>query len=257
MASSLQRIAHRGGSQLAPENTLAAFRNALTLSVDTVEMDVQMSHDGHLVVFHDNTVERLTNAKGNILDLDYVTLRSLNAAAHFPGSWPVAEQIPTLREVLELVRGRVQVQIEIKTSQRDGVIGRYPHIAEAVVDEVRATDMLRHAVVISFDWETLATVKTLEPTLATGAIVSDKAWNPHAEHALDTLVQQVKAVGCEWVAVDYKLFTPAMLELLHKHDLQLGLWTVNTLELLQNFAAVGVDALTSDRPDLFSQLQVG
>ena len=257
MTSSLHRIAHRGGARLAPENTLAAFRNALTLPVDAIEMDVQMSRDGYPIVFHDNTVERVTNGEGNILDLDFASLRSLNAAAHFPGNWPVAEQIPTLREVLDLARGRVQVLIEIKTSQRDGVPGRYPHIAEAVVGELRATAMLQQALIISFDWEVLPTVKALEPTLATGAIVSDKVWNPHAEHALDMLVQQIKSLGCEWIALDYKLFTPDMPEILHKNGIQLGLWTVNTLEQLQRFVEAGVDTLTTDRPDLFSQLQVG
>jgi glycerophosphoryl diester phosphodiesterase len=254
MASSVQRIAHRGGSRLAPENTLAAFRNALTLPVDTIELDVQMSRDGYPIVFHDNTLERLTDGKGNILDLDFTYLRSLNAAAHFPGNWPVAEQIPTLREVLDLARGRVQVQIEIKTSQRDGAYGRYPHIVEAVVNEVRATSMLQHVVIISFDWLVLPAVKALEPTLATGAIVSDNAWKSDAEDALDTLVQQIKPLSCEWIAMDAKLFTPDMPATLHKHGFQLGLWTVNTLEQLQHFAATGVDALTSDRPDLFAQL---
>src|SRR5437764_1237987 len=82
MKANLQRVAHRGGARLAPENTLAAFRNALTLPVDAVELDVQMSRDGQALVFHDATMERLTNGQGNILDLDAAYLRSLNAAAH-------------------------------------------------------------------------------------------------------------------------------------------------------------------------------
>ena len=109
MAIHVQRVAHRGGSSLAPENTLAAFRNALTLSVDAVELDVQMSRDGQLIVFHDNTIERLTNGEGNILDLDFAPLRELNAAAHFSGNWPETEQIPTLSEVLALVKERTRV----------------------------------------------------------------------------------------------------------------------------------------------------
>lgn len=257
MTSSVQRIAHRGGSRLAPENTLAAFRNALTLPIDTVELDVQMSRDGYPIVFHDNTLKRLTDGEGNILDLDFNYLRSLNAAANFPGGWSTPEQIPTLREVLDLISGRVQVQIEIKTSQRDGVYGRYSQIVEAIVNEVRATGMLQQAVIISFDWPVLLAVKALEPTLATGAIVSDNAWKPGAEDALDTLVQQMKPLGCEWIALDHKLFSADMSALLHKHGFRLGLWTVNTLEQLQQFATAGVDALTSDRPDLFAQLQVG
>ncbi len=256
MTTSFLRVAHRGGSRLAPENTLAAFRNALTLPVDAIEMDVHMSRDGFPVVIHDNTVERLTNGEGNILDLDLASLRSLNAAAHFPGGWPIEEQIPTLREVLDLTQGRVQVLIEIKTSLRDGVEGRYPNIAEAVVNELRATSMLELAIIISFDWQVLPIVKALEPTLATGALVSDSLWNPLAEHAIDTLIEQIKPLGCEWISLDHKLYTPDIPTLLHAQDLQLGLWTVNTLERLQYFAAAGVDSLTTDRPDFFSQVWV-
>src|SRR5947209_1289647 len=109
------RVAHRGGSALAPENTLAAFRNALNLHVDAFELDVQMSCDGHALVFHDETVERLTNGQGNLLDLDLAYLRTLNVAAHFVGGWPEPQQMPTLREVLTLAReAEIQVFIEIK-----------------------------------------------------------------------------------------------------------------------------------------------
>src|SRR3989449_544425 len=130
MNKHVQRVAHRGGSHLAPENTLAAFRNALTFPIDAIELDVHMSRDGHAVVIHDNTVDKRTNGKGNILDLDFAYLRSLNAAAYFPGGWPEPQQIPTLREVLDLAKGHTQVYIEIKASKRDGVQGRYPHIAQ-------------------------------------------------------------------------------------------------------------------------------
>src|SRR5438445_2364295 len=159
MNNHIQRVAHRGGSHLAPENTLAAFRHALTLPIDAIELDVQMSRDGHIIVFHDNTVDKLTNGTGNILDLDFAYLRSLNAAAHFPGGWPEPQQIPTLREVLDLAKGHVQVYIEIKASKRDGVYGRYPNIAETVLSEVREAGMLNEVLVISFDWLILPFIK--------------------------------------------------------------------------------------------------
>lgn len=255
MSQHVQRVAHRGGSHLAPENTLAAFRNALSLPIDAIELDVQMSRDGHPVVFHDYTVERLTNGKGNLLDLDFAYLRSLNAAAHFPGGWPEPQQIPTLREVLELARGRVRVYIEIKPSRRDGVYGRYPNIAERVVEEVRSLDMLDQVLIISFEWSILPLVKALQPTLQTGALVSDDVWNPRAHNALQALVEEAKSLGCTWINMDRKLFTPDMPAIIHQQDLKLGLWTVNTARRIRRCAAAGVDSLTSDRPDLFSVLQ--
>lgn len=254
MTARFERVAHRGGSQLAPENTLAAFRNALTLPVDAIELDVQMSHDGHLIVFHDNTVNRLTNGTGNVLDLDFAYLRSLNAAAHFAGAWPEPEQIPTLQEVLALVKDRLRVYIEIKRSQRGSSYGRYPHIAEAVVREVQTAAMLDQVVVISFDWSILAEVKSLEPAIATGMIVSRGVWNPGAEHAIDTLMEQARSLRCGWINLDLRLFTPAILAAVHQHGLKEGIWTVNTEQELRRLAAAGVDSLTTDRPDLFLKL---
>ncbi len=254
MAIHVQRIAHRGGSCLAPENTLAAFRNALTLPVDAVELDVQMSRDGQLIVFHDNTVERLTDGEGNILDLDFATLRKLNAAAHFPGNWPETEQIPTLSEVLALMKNRAHVSIEIKTSERDSVYGRYPRIAEAVLRDVRLARMVNQVLIISFDWPMLLHIKSLEPRLQTGANVSKDLWNPDVENALATLLQQMRKFGCSWVNMDHRLFTEEMPASVHEQDLKLGLWTVNTLEDMRRFASAHVDALTTDRPDLFAEL---
>ncbi|HLZ56528.1 MAG TPA: glycerophosphodiester phosphodiesterase family protein [Ktedonosporobacter sp.] len=254
MVKHFQQVAHRGGSRLAPENTLAAFRNALTLPIDAVELDVHMSRDGHAIVLHDNTVERVTDGKGNILDLDFAVLRKLNAAAHFPGGWSEPQQIPTLREVLELAQGHCQVYIEIKASKRDGAYGHYPHIAETVVDEVRALGMLDQVLIISFDWSVLSQVKELAPAVQTGALVNRDTWRPEAEDALETLMEQVHALGCSWINMDNKLYSSAMPTTFHQSDLKLGLWTVNTLEDLRRFAAAGVDSLTTDRPDLFSQI---
>ena len=120
------RVAHRGGAQLAPENTLAAFLNAFTLPIDAIELDVHMSRDGHAVVIHDNLVHVRTNGSGNLLDLDLAYLRRLDAAARHPGGWPESQQIPTLSEVLELAKGRAQVYIEIKTSKRRRTYEPYP-----------------------------------------------------------------------------------------------------------------------------------
>ena len=250
----LQRIAHRGGASLAPENTLAAFRNALTMPVDYIECDVQMSRDGHAVVFHDATVERLTNGEGNILDLDFAYLRSLDSACHFPGNWPQTEQIPTLQEVLKLARNRVKVCIEIKLSQLDGRYGRYPQIAEMVVHDLRAQRMVDKALIVSLDWVTLARIRHLEPGLVTGALVSREIWSPEDDPQLETLCKQVTAAGCNWIYMDYMLFLPMMLPLIHHNGFKIGLWTPDTLAELHELAAAGVDALVTNRPDLFAQL---
>lgn len=254
MKHPFQLVAHRGGFHLAPQNTLAAFRNALTFPISAIELDVHMSRDGHAIVFHDYTVEKLTNGTGNILDLDFDELRSLNAAAHFPGGWPETQQIPTLTEVLNLVKGRAQVYIEIKPSWRDDVFGRYPRIAETVVEEVRAAGMLADALIISFDWQVLPRIKTLEPALKTGALVSSRVWNPGEKRALSSLTEQAAALGCDWIDVDNKLFTDEMPETFHQSGFKLGIWSVNSLSEMRRLASAGADSLTSYRPDLFAEL---
>src|SRR5713101_8369339 len=226
MTKHMQRVAHRGGSQLAPENTLAAFRNALSFPIDAIELDVHMSRDGHLVVFHDYTVDGRTNGHGNILDLDFAYLRSLNAAAHFPGGWPEPQQIPSLREVLDLARDHVQAHIEIKPSKRNGAYGHYPNISETVIEEVRHAGMLDQVLIISFDWSTLPLIKSLEPALQTGALVSRDVWDAHARDALDTLIGQATALSCNWINMKRDLFTPPMPTLAHNHSFKLGIWTV-------------------------------
>ncbi len=251
MHARLQRIAHRGGSHLTPENTMAAFRHALTMPIDAVELDVQMSRDGQAIVFHDNTVERLSDGEGNILDLDFAYLRSLNVAAHFPDGWPQPERIPTLREVLALTHNRVHTYIEVKASKRDGIYGRYPHIEQTVVREIRMAKALEQVTVISFDWQLLHTIKQLEPDLATGANVSSDIWSGDNVAAL---MAQISEIGCQWINMDYRLATEDVIREAHRHHLECSLWTVNTLDELQRLASFGVDALISDRPDLFAQI---
>ena len=255
MSNHFLRVAHRGGSNLAPENTLAAFRNALTLPIDAIELDVHLSRDGHTIIIHDFIVDRLTDGHGNILDLDFAYLRSLNAAAHYPGGWPEPQQIPTLREVLDLAKGRVQVHIEIKPSKRDmryKTYGRYPYIVETIMEEVRNAGMLDQALFISFDWVMLLLVKSIEPTVSTGAIVSKALWNATNENAFDILISQATALGCDWINMRHDLFTPNMPTAAHQHGLKFGVWVVNTAGELHRLAATGVDSLTSARPDLFT-----
>jgi glycerophosphoryl diester phosphodiesterase len=105
--------AHRGGSALAPENTLAAYRNAIRLGVDFIEIDVRATRDGRLVISHDSTVDRMTNGQGRVADLDFATVRALDAGAKF-GSEYAGEKVPTLDEVLALARGKVGIYLDHK-----------------------------------------------------------------------------------------------------------------------------------------------
>jgi len=172
------------------------------------------------------------------------------------GGWPEPQQIPTLWEVLNLAKDHVQVYIEIKFSERDGVFGRYPNIAEAVVEAVRSAGMLAQVLIISFDWTILPIIKSLEPALQTGTIVSDDVWNPRAEHALQTLVDELASLRCNWINMDCDLFTNTMPGVAHNHGYKLGIWTVNSSDEMRRLATAGIDSITTDRPDLFYEVKL-
>src|SRR5689334_1093242 len=106
-------IAHRAGGGIMLENTLAAIRNAIRLGADYVELDVRATSDGHIVIMHDRSVDRTTNGKGNVKDLDLATIRALDAGSKFDAKY-AGEKVPTFDEVLTLCRGKVHIYVDHK-----------------------------------------------------------------------------------------------------------------------------------------------
>lgn len=246
------KVAHRGGAGLAPENTLAAFRKALEVGADAVELDLHMSKDGALVVMHDPDLFRTTGASGEIRTLTLTELHKFNAAATYRGNGVVPQHIPTLQEVLALVKGRANVQIEIKLSPDHA---RYPGMEAKVIAAVREYDMLANVTVISFDFATLRAIRTLEPTVQTCALVASLYLSRFDVRRDATLVAaDLARQGCRNVGVKCTWLTAPLLHALRARDFRVGVWTVNDAFSICKFADMGVDFITSDRPDLLRQL---
>lgn len=147
-----QVIAHRGGPAYAPENTLAAFRHALTLGVDWLEMDVQMTREGELIVIHDETVDRTTNKQGWVKELTLAQIRALDAGK--------GEQVPTFAEVITLAKeAGVKLLPEVKSPHL------YPGIEAKVVQAVVEADYVAQTVIQSFDPQALSRIKALNPAI--------------------------------------------------------------------------------------------
>ena len=100
----------------------------------------------------------------------------------------------------------------------------------------------------------LSAIKSIEPIVETGMLVSKKVWNPNTKNGMSLLLEKAAEFECQWINMDYKLFTTEMPQAIHNNGLKLGLWTVNSETDMLRFAAAGVDSLTSDRPDLFSAI---
>lgn len=235
--------AHRGGAALWPENSLLAFRNALALGADFLELDVHLSRDGEVMVIHDATLDRTTDGSGPVREHTAAELRALHLKDG--GGAPTAEPVPTLDEVVALAAaGQRQMLLEIKTDDRKR---RYPGIEEkvmAVLDRHRFTSF---AIVMAFERETWRRVREIRPDARAGALYSARAL-PAA--AIEPELQALRQAGIGFVGLDQRLVTADVARQARLAGLTLGVWTVNERDAIERFIGQGVGVVITDRPDL-------
>jgi glycerophosphoryl diester phosphodiesterase len=226
-------IAHRGASGHAPENTLAAFRKAVSLGAAFIETDLQLSRDARFVAIHDATVDRTTGGSGAVHNLTLAELRRLDAGSWF-GSEFAGERIPTLEEIFAFSKKHdVVFYLELKPSGSWG--GEH-----ALISSLRESGEIPRTVVISFDTAILESLRKLEPTLMTGVLYDGQVDRP---------VERAVEIGARQVAVRSDLVTPALLAEARKRDLQVVSWTVNHPAHMRRLIDAGVDGIMSDYPD--------
>jgi glycerophosphoryl diester phosphodiesterase len=231
-------VAHRGASAIAPENTLAAFRRAFQQGADMIELDVRMTKDYHLVVHHDRDVKRTTNGKGRIWDLTLQQLRLLDAGSWFHPRF-AGEQIPTLRQVLEILPPHMKVNIEAKT---DGDPRRKLAFEEVCILILMEKKMEDRALVSSFDHRFVRKMHKLYPTIKTGALympVRDARKKP------SSIAERtgVSAFICSHTQLRQRFMEDAK-----AHRIFTGAYVVNTIEQAEKVLHFGVDALVTDSP---------
>lgn len=160
-------IGHRGSREKAPENTMASFRQAVEDGADGIELDVQLSKDGELVVIHDGTLDRTTNGQGSVSEYTLEEIRNLDAGSWFDPKF-AGEKVPTLDESLQWAKGKTRVDIEVKKEAT-------AHITpESLIGAVRAHGMENEVAITSFDRQFVETVEELAPNIETGVLVSGK-----------------------------------------------------------------------------------
>ncbi len=241
---------HRGARGIAPENTLAGFQVALDLGVDMIELDVHLTRDGELVVMHDPHVERTTDGDGAIGSFALAELKCLNAAAKFRGAGHYGVQrVPTLQEVYDLVGGRCTINVEVKPAA-DGT--RYPGIEAKLVEFLRRNDPANRTVISSFNHPTLVRIHELEPRLPRQGIVSHDYFEkmPAGPVGAQVAVDDFVARGLTWMAVNHVCLTQDLCERMKRAGLTVHAWVIDDLEGLVRFASMGVDRITTDRPDV-------
>ncbi|HYL79422.1 MAG TPA: glycerophosphodiester phosphodiesterase [Candidatus Acidoferrum sp.] len=239
---------HRGASALAPENTLAAFRKAIELGADGMEMDLQLTRDGAVVVIHDDTLERTTDGRGRVTDLSLAEVKQADAGVKFAPAYR-GERIPTLGEVIDLVKAcgndRVRLNLEIKFGK--GREGQPGDIEERVLAVLRAASFVERVTVQSFHHPSPAKMKTLEPRIPTGLLVAARQPAPDP-------VTQVREHGADYYAPEHPLVTPELVRTLHQSGIPVVTWTVNEEPLMRRLVEAEVgslpgDAIISNYPD--------
>jgi len=148
-------IAHRGASSYAPENTLAAFDLAIEMGVRHIELDVHATRDNHIVVIHDDTVDRTTDGSGPVTNFTLATLRKLDAGSWFGGHF-AGERIPTFDEVLGRYKGRIHIHTEIK--------GQSTYLSQRTADLIRQHGMAQEVTITSFQRVRLEETRAYAPS---------------------------------------------------------------------------------------------
>ncbi|MGH6715475.1 MAG: glycerophosphodiester phosphodiesterase [Bradyrhizobium sp.] len=288
--------AHRGGRALLPENTLPAFANALSMGVDTLELDLGATKDDVLVVSHERRLnpDLARDADGRYVappGTPFVRLRLADVktydvgqirpgsayAAHFPDQRAVPRTaIPTLVEVMDLVRrsGDPHVRLNVETKIDPNHPDESPnpeHFVRLLLDTVRAKGFGDRVMVESFDWRTLQLVQKLAPAIPTVYLTIQKG--RHATISLDkaspwtagfnpsehgrSLPRTIKAAGGAIWSPYFRDVDPALISESHRLGLPVIVWTVDKPADMARLIDMGVDGIISDRPDLLRKVAVG
>ncbi|RCW58620.1 glycerophosphodiester phosphodiesterase [Halanaerobium sp. ST460_2HS_T2] len=223
-------IGHRGGAAGYPENTLAAFKKAVDFGADGVEFDVQLTRDGEVVVIHDELIDRTMTGSGLVKDYTLAELREMSAGEFFSPEFK-AEKIPTLAEVLKVVKGLEVINIELKNYLP------YPRLEEKVLKLVDQFGLREQVIISSFNHYSLQKIKRLQPEMKTGCLLMSKMINA-ADYAFK---RGFNALHLHFLTADQEVVEKA-----HFMGLQLNVYTVNFPDAVVGLLEKKVDMIMTD-----------
>ncbi len=223
-------MAHRGSSQVAPENTMAAFRKAIEEGADWIELDVQETADGEVVVFHDSDFMKLAGNRLKIWDATMEDLKDIDIGSWFSPEFK-AERVPTLAEVLDECKGKIRVNIELK------YYGHDQKLEQRVIDIVESRDMASEVVAMSLKIDGVRKLKSLRPKWKVGLLMSVAAGN-------------LKKIEADFLAVNAMFASQDLVRTAHRSGKDVYVWTVNDTLTMSTMMSRGVDGLLTDKPAL-------
>jgi glycerophosphoryl diester phosphodiesterase len=245
-------VAHRGGAGLAPENTLASFRNGIAIGADFVEMDANLTKDGVVVIIHDPTIDRTTDGKGRVVDYTLAELQKFNDAAKYANGTTEPQVIPTFDQVLDLVKPtQARMETEIKLDDKNN---RYPGMEQKMIDSITAHQMLDRVQISSFSYEALRDVKKLSPRTKTVANIDVTFFRTNDITQPAKTIELMQSYGVDILSVNMDVLSPLLVQEAHKKNIAVEPWTVDTEDAMKKFIAMGADAIITNRPDILKRV---
>ncbi len=231
------KIAHRGISAQAPENTRAAFEMMLPLGVNWLETDIDMTADGRLVLIHDSKVNRTSNGNGTVNHNSLLGLQKLDFGQWFDAAF-TGERIVTLDWLVDFINEhQINVNFELKTNVRGEQQNFYLMRLHQAIHRIHRDNQI---IVSSFDVKLLKKFHELMPKIAIGLLI--------AETIPENIVELARSVGAKYVHPEVNYLTSADVQLLAANQLQVNVWTVNNAVAAHRLADWGVNAIFTDFP---------
>ena len=238
-------IGHRGASAYYPENTMSAFRAAYEMGAEMVELDILLSKDGIPVVIHDETLERTTSGTGKVVEHTYAELSQLDAGSWF-GEEHAGEKIPTLEEVVKFAKGKIALNIEIKTEAVSDEIKN--GIEEKAYEIVKMHDMQDHVLFSSFDYRAITHLNGLNVNIAV-ALLYDKQQSGSSGPK-----ELIRTYGADAFNCSYRQFSKRWASETSEADIPVFIYTVNSRRKMKKMIRRGANGIFSDKPDVLKQL---
>ncbi|WP_082780295.1 glycerophosphodiester phosphodiesterase family protein [Rufibacter sp. DG15C] len=242
-------IAHRGASHQAPENTLAAIKKAIETEADFIEIDVHLSKDGEVVVIHDATVDRTTNGTGQIANLTLEELKKLDAGRKLDSAF-AGERIPTLAQVLKVVRGKKKLLIELKKGEKD----YYEGLEQKTLDLLREHKATDWCVLQSFYDPILERIWQSDFMIPTHKLMMGKVpflpiFFDH-EFKFGSLDRYHKAAA---INIHRHFASKSFISSLHNQGFKTFVWTEDDPENIKQLFKNGADGVITNRPELIER----
>jgi glycerophosphoryl diester phosphodiesterase len=234
-----KKIAHRGASGQYPENTALAFKKAIEAGADMIELDCQLTQDGHVVVFHDERLTRTAGVRGTVRSKTLAQLKKLDIGRWRKNSFK-GEHILTLEEALECVSGNTDLCLEIKAYDDSA-----PGIELKILFIVSHYDYLDRTIISSFNYNCLSRVRELAPEASIGILFGS--------NVKDDPFEAARRLAANSIQVQKQIVTGEFLSRAWEDGLDVYVWTVNEIKDMEALVSLGVQGLISDFPERFRQ----